>query len=90
MLHLNFDTTYVHTTVHPDIFLELTDERKLTSIFYQIKPESSQKDAFIVSSVYGVNHKEYRVEFVPGGTTVATFRRNVVPVPGATVKIVKK
>ncbi|MFW5832365.1 MAG: T9SS type A sorting domain-containing protein [Prolixibacteraceae bacterium] len=85
---LNFDTTYVHTTVHPDIFLEVIDERKLTSIIYQIKPESSPEDAFIVSDVYGVNQKQYRVEFVPGGTTVATFLRNVVPVMGATVQIV--
>ncbi len=87
---LNFDTTYVHTTVHPDIFLEVMHEGGLTSIIYQIIPESSQEDAFIVSHVYVVNQKEYLVEFVPGGTTVATFLRNVVPVLGATVKIVDK
>lgn len=87
---LNFDTTYVHTTVHPDIFLEVMQEGGFSSIIYQIIPESSQEDAFIVSNVYGVNQKEYLLEFVPYGTTVATFLRNIVPVLGATVKIVDK
>lgn len=87
---LNFDTAFVFTTVHPDIFLEVIAEDGITSTIYQVKPEVSPNDVFILSDVYAVDQGEHLVEFVPRGTTVFTLLKNLVPSFGASIKIIDK
>ena len=87
---LNFDTSYVSATVNADIYLDVTAEDGVTKIMYQLQPETSPNDAFILSDVYNVLQRELLVEFVPRGTTVDVFLSNVIASTGATVKIIDK
>ena len=87
---LNYDTAYVDVTVNPDTYFEVTAENGITKIVYQLQPNASDNDAFILSDVYSVIQSQNLVEFVPGGTTVNTFIGNITPSFGASVKVVDK
>jgi hypothetical protein len=87
---LNFDTAYVNVTVNPNTYFEVTAENGITKIVYQLQPNASDNDAFLLSDEYNVNQSQNLVEFVPRGTNVNTFMASVVPSLGATVKIVDK
>jgi hypothetical protein len=87
---LNFDTAYVNVTVNPDTYFEVTAENGVTKIIYQLQPNASDNDAFILSDVYNVSQSQNLVEFVPRGTNVNTFMSNIIPSLGASVKLVDK
>ncbi len=87
---LNFDTTYVDISVNQDIYFEVVAEDGVTTIVYQLQPNTSEEDAFILSDVYMVSQEKNLVEFVPRGTIVQSFMDNIVPALGASVKIVNK
>jgi len=87
---LNYDTAYVNVTVNPDTYFEVTAENGITKIIYQLQPNSSDNDAFILSDVYTVSQSQNLVEFVPRGTNVNTFMTNIIPAFGASVKLVDK
>ena len=87
---LNYDTTYVDVTANQSIFLEVVAENGTTRIVYELQPNASEDDAFILSDVYHVDQALSVVEYIPGGTTVATFMSNITPSNGATVKIINK
>jgi hypothetical protein len=87
---LNFDTAYVNVTVNPDTYFEVTAENGITKIIYQLQPNASDNDAFILSDVYNVRQSQNLVEFVPRGTNVNIFMSNIVPALGASVKLVDK
>jgi hypothetical protein len=90
LTRLNFDTTYVDVTVNSDTYLEVVAENGITTIVYQLQPNISENDAFIMSDVYSVVQAENLIEFVPRGTNVNTFLSNIVPSSGATVQLVDK
>jgi hypothetical protein len=87
---LNFDTAYVHVTVNPNIYFEVIAENGITKIIYQLQPNASDDDAFILSDLYAVSQSQNLVEFVPRGTNVNTFMASIVPSFGASVKVVDK
>jgi len=87
---LNFDTTYVNVTVNDNIYLDVVAENGVTEIVYQLKPSSSDNDAFVLSDIYNVIQKDVLIEYVPRGTTVSTLLSNLVASAGATMKVVNK
>jgi hypothetical protein len=87
---LNFDTATVYVTVNPDTYFEVIAENGITRIVYQLQPNASENDAFILSDVYNVVQSQNLVEFIPRGTSVGTFMINIVPSLGASVKLVDK
>jgi hypothetical protein len=87
---LNFDTTYINVTVNPNTYFEVVAENGITKIVYQLQPNASDNDAFILSDVYSVSQSQSLVEFVPRGTNVNSFISSIVPSLGASVKIVDK
>lgn len=87
---VNFDTAYVKVTVNDNIFLDVVAEDGLTEIIYQVVPDVSESDAFLLSDIYTVNQNELLINFVPRGTSVQTLLSNVVPSAGATVKVVDR
>ena len=89
-IKLNYDTSYIDVIVKPGMFFRVVAEDGATSILYQIEPESSTSDAFLLSDVYHVIQKDFLVEFVPRGTNVRSFLANVTPSMGATVQILDK
>ena len=90
MKRLNFDTATVNVTVNANTYFDVLAENGITRIIYQLRPVSSENDAFILSDVYSVAQKESLVHYVPRGTNVSTFMSNVIPALNATVKIVDK
>jgi hypothetical protein len=87
---LNFDTSYVNVTVNSDMYLDVVAENGTTRIVYQIQPNASEDDAFILSDVYTVSQGDNLVNFIPRGTTVSTFLSNITPAFEASVKVVDK
>jgi hypothetical protein len=87
---LNFDTAYVNVTVNDNIYLSVIAENGITKIVYQLIPDASEDDAFILSDVYNVLQKEFLIEFVPRGTRVGSFLSNLIPSAGATMKVINK
>ncbi len=90
MKKLNFDTLYVDTKVSDKIFLHVMAEDNETQILYQLKPNATASDAFVTSDAYQVDQTAGLIGLLPRGTTVATFFKNVVPVTGASVKLIDK
>ncbi len=87
---LNFDTTYVSVTVNPDIFLDVVAEDGVTRIVYQLQPNTSENDAFILSDVYEVSQLDNLIHFVPRGTNFNAFLANIIPSLGASLKLIDK
>lgn len=87
---LNFDTSYVNVTVKGDIYFDVLAENGVTKIVYQLQPNTSENDAFILSDVYVVSQKENLVNYIPRGTIAQTLISNVSPSLGATIKVVDK
>jgi hypothetical protein len=87
---LNFDSTYVDVIVTDNIFFEVLAEDGLTKVHYQLVPNANASDAFVTSDLYSVDQSKLLISFVPRGTEVSTFLRNVIPVTGATIKVVDK
>ena len=90
MRRLNFDTTYVNVTVNSNTYFDVVAEDGITRIIYQLRPISSENDAFILSDFYTVTQSENLINFVPRGTNVLIFLSNIVPSLGASVKVVDK
>ncbi|MCF8227182.1 MAG: T9SS type A sorting domain-containing protein [Bacteroidales bacterium] len=87
---LNFDTTYVETQVSDQIFFDVTAEDGATKILYQLIPNSTDADAFVVSEVYDVNQETFLISLVPEGTAVPAFYANLTPAAGAAMQVKDK
>jgi hypothetical protein len=87
---LNFDTTYVPATVTHNTYFEVTAEDGITQILYQLIPQVSESNAFLSSVVYDVEQKNLLIKFVPRGTNVQAFIKNLVPSYKASLKLVDK
>jgi hypothetical protein len=87
---LNFDTTYVSVTVNPEIFFDVVAEDNVTRMVYQLQPNTSANDAFILSDVYEVSQMDNLIHFVPRGTNFNSFLANIIPSLGANLKLVDK
>jgi hypothetical protein len=87
---LNFDTLYVDVQVTDAYFLECLAEDGVTKILYQIVPTAVSSDAFVTSDVFMVNQALALIDYIPQGTTVQGFLANLIPVTGATLKVLDK
>ncbi|MEX0981006.1 MAG: hypothetical protein WD577_11455 [Bacteroidales bacterium] len=87
---LNFDTIYVDVTVSHEMYIQVVAEDGKTTINYQLQPDAAADAAFVMSDLYAVDQELMIIELVPGGTNVQTFLSNLIPVEGATLKLVDK
>jgi hypothetical protein len=87
---LNYDTVYVSVTVSSEIFFDVLAEDRLTRIVYQLQPNFLSSDAFVTSDLYSVKQSDFLIELVPRGTNVQSFLSNLMPVFGASLKLVDK
>ena len=90
MQKLNYDTVYVSTTVSPDMAIDVVAEDSRTRIVYELVPNTSESDAFILSDVYQVSQDPMLIEYVPLGVAFDEFLNNIIPSKGATLKLVDK
>jgi hypothetical protein len=87
---VNFDQTLVDVLANDQIYFEVIAQDATTKIAYQLTPNASNSDAYVVSSVYIVDQSLLAIGFVPDDATVSTFFSNIVPSAGASVKLVDK
>ena len=87
---LNYDTVYVATTVSPQISIDVVAEDARTRIVYNLIPNTSESDAFILSDVYLVTQGTNLIEYVPLGVAFDEFLKNIIPAYGATLKLIDK
>lgn len=87
---LNYNEEYVDLTVNDKAFIKVTAEDGMTSIVYQLVPESGSGDAFVSSFIYSVDQASLLISNVPLGITANIFLANLIPAPGATVKLLDK
>lgn len=87
---MNFDTTYVDVLVSDAVYFEVVAEDGRTKILYQLVPDYDPSDAYVISNVYQVDQELGLINFVPRGTEVSAFLRNLIPASGATLKVLDK
>jgi hypothetical protein len=87
---LNYDTIYVSVTVSSEIFFDVLAEDRITRIVYQLQPNFLANDAFVTSDIYSVKQGDFLIELVPRGTNVQSFLSNLIPVFGASLKLIDK
>jgi hypothetical protein len=86
--YLGFDTVYRDVQVNDQIKLEVTAEDWVTKIVYTLKPDADSTDAFVTSNVYDIDQSIKLINEIPTGTSVETFLDNLMPAPGATMKLI--
>ena len=84
LLTLNYDDQYVSTSVSDSVFLKVTAQNGITIIYYRLSPVTSSSDAYVISDAYLVDQTQHVIRYIPSGTTIPAFFRNVFVAPGAT------
>jgi hypothetical protein len=87
---INFDTVYVDVIATDQIFFEVTAQDGTTKITYQLQPTSNSSDAYVLSNVYDIDQDAAIIKLLPDGTNVTSFFGNLIPAPGATIKLLNK
>ncbi|HPR32630.1 MAG TPA: T9SS type A sorting domain-containing protein [Prolixibacteraceae bacterium] len=87
---INFDTTYVQTIATDRIFIEVIAQNGTTKITYQLQPNASASDAYVLSNVYDIDQVAALIKLLPDGTNVPSFFGNLIPAPGATLMLKNK
>jgi hypothetical protein len=87
---LNFDTVYVDVLVSDNVYFEVIAENGVNTIVYQLQPDASSSDAFVTSSVFMIDQEASLIDLIPEGTTPTGLLNNLIPAPGATMKLVDK
>ena len=72
------------------MYFEVIAENGVNKIVYRLTPNASASDAFVTSSVFMVDQDAALIDLVPEGTTTQGLMANLVPAPGASMKLVDK
>ena len=65
-------------------------EDNINTIVYQLQPEIDAQSVFVISNSYSVDQSGSIIRFVPVGTSVPALLNNLIPSPGASIKVVDK
>ncbi|MCF8379228.1 MAG: T9SS type A sorting domain-containing protein [Bacteroidales bacterium] len=57
---------------------------------YQLKPNGSASDAYVISDVYPISQENLFIDLIPDGSRVTTFMNNLIVADGASVKILDR
>lgn len=87
---INFDTTYVDVLASDQIFFEVTAQDGKTKITYQLQPNSTASDAYVLSNTFEVDQDLALIKLVPEGLNVSALFDNVTPAPGASIELRNK
>ncbi len=87
LTRLNFDTTYVKSTVNVNTIFRVVAEDMVTTIDYTLTPNGTSDDAIVVSDYFEIDQEIRLIEYVPGGISVNSFMDKLVPSKGATMVI---
>jgi len=87
---LNFDTLYVDAQVNDKMYFEVIAQSRRNKVVYQLTPNATSSDAFVTSNVFIVDQETSLIDLVPDGTTTLGLLSNLIPAPGATLRIIDK
>ena len=90
LTRLNFDTTYVKSTVNVYTVFRVVAEDMVTTIDYTLTPNATSDDAIVVSDYFDIDQDIRLIDYVPGGISVSSFMDKLVPSKGATMVISDK
>ncbi len=84
---LNYDTTYAPVLVSDNITILVTAENGVDKITYTLQPNHSETDAFVTSSMFGVDQNLSIIFLVPDGIPVSSFLSYLIPSTGAEIEL---
>lgn len=87
---VNLDTAYVDVIATNDIYFEVVAQDQISSIIYQLNPETSSSDAYVLSYSYLVDQDTPEISLIPDNSSVETFYSNLIPADGATMVLKNK
>jgi hypothetical protein len=90
LMLLNYDTIMVDVQVSKNVIFESTAEDNYTKIAYQVLPNNMNKGAFVTSDIFSVNQEASLIDLIPQNTDVYGLMKDLIPAPGATMKLVDK
>lgn len=89
-MFLNYDTLMVNVMVNSDISFEVVAENGITTIVYQLMPNTMNSGAFVTSNVFDVDQAASLISNIPNGSGVFGLMKYIVPAPGSTAKVIDK
>jgi hypothetical protein len=84
---LNYDTTYSNVMVSDNITILVTADNGVDQITYTIEPNAAETDAFVTSSVFGIDQNLSIIYLIPDGIPVSTFLSYLIPCTGAEIEL---
>lgn len=87
---MRLDSTYYDVAANDQVYFEVIAQDGKTRMEYQLVPNSLESDAYVLSTIYAVDQDAALISLVPGATNVSAFLGNLIPAPGATLKLVNK
>jgi hypothetical protein len=90
LMLLNYDTVLVDVQVSADFYFEVIAEDGKTTILYQLLPNIMNSGAFVTSNIFAVDQLASLIDLVPESTGIYGLMKNLIPAPGAAVKLVDK
>lgn len=89
-VELKLDTTYNEVVATDQHYFEVIAQDGETRIEYQLQLTSSASDAYVLSTIYDVNQTTALISLIPDGSNVNALMSNLIPAPGASMKINNK
>ncbi|MFC2115066.1 T9SS type A sorting domain-containing protein [Bacteroidota bacterium] len=87
---LNNAGEYFDATADYNVYFEVVAENTVTTILYQLQPTVPEGEIFVTSEKYDVSKDDLLIKFIPAGTKYESFLSNVLPSPGAKLKLIDK
>ncbi len=87
---LNYDTIMVDTKIGNSVYIEVIAQNGINKITYRFDPAAVSSDAFVISTLYGVDQDNSIISDIALGTSAELFWKNIEVVKGATATLVDK
>jgi hypothetical protein len=81
---------YVDVVASSNVYFEVIAEDGQTKLTYQLMPNGGETDAYVTSSVFGVDQNAQLISLIPQGATVKALLGNLVPAEGASMILLDK
>jgi hypothetical protein len=87
---VNLGGEYLDATADYNVYFQVVAENTVTTILYQLQPTVPEGTVFVTSDVYDVSQEDLLIKFIPAGTKYMALLSNLLPSPGATMKVIDK
>ncbi|HQN93406.1 MAG TPA: T9SS type A sorting domain-containing protein [Prolixibacteraceae bacterium] len=85
--NMTVDTFLVDVVATDMVFFEVLAQNGVNKITYQLLPNSTQSDAYVLSNDYMVDQTSGVISLIPDGINVTAFMNMLIAAPGATMEL---